>query len=88
LGLSKFSDTWVSLGLHTKDKIYVAVWRRNSDTASCILPIEYTKGKNVTVKCAYPQFQECEYLWNDANKALSVKLPKQFTARLFEITLE
>lgn len=88
LGLSKFSDTWVSLGLKTEEKIYIAVWRRNSENENCIIPIEYTNGKNVSVKCAYPIYEECEYVWNDVNKALTVKLPKQFSARLFEITLK
>ncbi len=88
LGLSKFSDTWVSLGLHTDKKIYVAVWRRNSETDTCILPIAYTNGKIASVKCAYPKFEECEYSWNSVNTTLTVRLPKQFSARLFEITLE
>lgn len=87
LGLSKFSDTWVSLGLRAAEKIYVAVWRRNSESGTCIIPIEYTYGKNISVKCAYPSFEECDYTWNTVNKSLTVKLPKEFTARLFEIKL-
>ena len=87
LGLSKFSDTWVSLGLRTGEKIYVAVWRRNSENDTCIIPIKYTYCKSVLVKCAYPNFKECDYAWNDINKTLTVRLPKEFTARLFEITL-
>ena len=88
LGLSQFSDTWVSLGLRTNRKIYVAVWRRSSDTDTCIIPIDYTNDKFTSVKCAYPKYEECEYVWSTVNKALTVKLPKQFTARLFEIILE
>lgn len=87
LGLSKFSDTWVSLGLHSKNKLYIAVWRRNSETDTCVLPINYTEGKSVSVTCAYPAYEECDYSWNSTHNSLSVKLPKQFTARLFEITL-
>ncbi len=88
LGLSKFSDTWVSLGLRTKDKLYVAVWRRNSSKEECVLPINYTGGRNCTVKCAYPSFNECSYSWNDSNKTLSVLMPNQFTARIFEFDLQ
>jgi len=88
LGLSKFSDTWVSLGLRTQEKLYVAVWRRNSERDTCVIPIEYTANKKVSVKCAYPSFEECEYTWNAINKSLTVKLPKEFTARLFEITIK
>lgn len=87
LGLSKFSDTWVSLGLRTEDKLYVAVWRRNSEEEACTLPIEYTNGRNCSVKCVYPGYEECSYRWNGINQTLTVIFPKQFTARLFEITL-
>ncbi|OPJ55675.1 alpha-galactosidase [Clostridium oryzae] len=87
LGLSKFSDTWVSLGLKAENKIYVAVWRRNSATGNCIIPINYTGEKAVYVRCAYPNIEDCKYSWNSINKTLTVELPKQFTARLFEITL-
>lgn len=88
LGLSRFSDQWVSLGLRTDEKIYVAVWRRHSESESCVLPIHYTFGKQVSVKCAYPSYEDCNYSWNAVNKTLAVQLPKPFTARLFEITLE
>jgi len=58
-----------------------------SETDTCILPIKYTAGKKVSIRCAYPSFEECEYAWNDVNKSMTVKLPKEFTARLFEIIL-
>ncbi|WP_040949819.1 glycoside hydrolase family 36 protein [Gorillibacterium massiliense] len=88
LGLSKFADPWVSLGLRTEHKQYVAIWRRNSETGTCTLPIAYTGGRKVTVRCAYPSFEDCEYAWNAGNQTLTVNLPKTYSARLFEITLE
>jgi alpha-galactosidase len=87
LGLSKFSDAWVSLGLRSGNKIYLAVWRRNSEKDTCSLPITDLAGEKVSVKCAYPSFGECEYSWNEGKSSLTVKLPKQFTARLFEFVL-
>lgn len=87
LGLSKFSDTWVSLGLKTKDKVYLVVWRRSSENNTCLVPIEHFKGKNVSVKCSYPREQNCEYRWNSYGGILSVRLDKQFSARLFEIEM-
>ncbi|MHB8128236.1 MAG: glycoside hydrolase family 36 protein [Mobilitalea sp.] len=86
LGLSKFSDTWVCLGLRANKKIYLAVWRRNSETDICTLPLPQIDGQKASVKCAYPSYEECEFAWNESSKSLTVKLPKQFTARLFEIT--
>lgn len=85
LGLSKFSDTWVSLGLKVDNKIYVAVWRRNSEDNTCLIPIQDIKGKKVSVKCAYPKEENCEYNWNQYAGTLSVKFSKQFSARIFEI---
>jgi alpha-galactosidase len=85
LGLSKFSDTWVSLGLKTENKVYLALWRRNSENDTCLIPIEHFKGKDVSVKCAYPEEEKCEYSWNSYAGNLSVRLYEQFSARLFEI---
>ena len=87
LGLSKFSDSWVCLGLKAEDKIYLAVWRRKSSSDYIKIPVNYTDNKNVTVKCTYPSYEECEYSWNKNNKTLTVKLEKEFSARLFEIKL-
>jgi alpha-galactosidase len=88
LGLSKFSDSWVSLGLKADKKLYLAVWRRNSETDTCSLPLKGLEGKKVIVKCVYPSYQECEYAWNNGMNSLTVRLPKQFTARLFEVSWE
>ncbi len=88
LGLSAFSDTWVSLGLQTEKKLYIAVWRRNSETDTCVLPLPGLSSPVAEVKCTYPSYKECEYLYNKENNSLSVRLPKTFTARLFEITLQ
>lgn len=88
LGLSKFSDTWVSLGLKTENKVYLAVWRRNSENDTCLIPIEHFKGRDVSVKCAYPREENCEYSWNSYGGTLSVRLDKQFSARLFEIEMK
>ncbi|HOO27313.1 MAG TPA: alpha-galactosidase, partial [Lachnospiraceae bacterium] len=91
LGLSNYEDEWVSLGLLTQDgtnKIYLSVFRRDGGEETCALPISYTKGKKVSVKCAYPSYEECEYCWNESGKQLSVCFPKRNMARLFELTLE
>ncbi len=85
LGLSKFSDNWVSLGLKCEGKSYLAVWRREGKD-TCILPIEHLKGKNTEVECIYPSFNECEFSFNKNNGTLSVKLDKPYIARLFKLT--
>ena len=90
LGLSAYEDEWVALGLRTQDgtnKIYLAVWRRDGGSDSCVLPIRYTNGSLASVKCAYPSYGECSYRWNEAKQQLSVHFPKRNMARLFEIII-
>lgn len=84
IGFSEFADDWVSLGLKTEEKIYLAVWRRSGkDTIE--LPIETLENKEVKVQCAYPSFGECIYTWNKKKGTLSVQIPHCPAARLFEI---
>ncbi|MDF2589632.1 MAG: glycoside hydrolase clan [Anaerocolumna sp.] len=88
LGLSKFSDSWVCLGLKAGNKNYVAVWRRNSESDVCSLPLMHLAGKEITVSCAYPINRNdypCDYNWNCNTGNLTVKLQNAFSARLFEI---
>ena len=85
LGLSHFSDPWVSLGLKTGHKTYIAVWRRNSQQNTCLIPIPHLKGSDRKVRCAYPSYQECFFSWNPKSGLLSVDLPHQYSARVFEI---
>jgi alpha-galactosidase len=88
IGLSSFSDGWVSLGIRTEQKTYVAVWRRQGEDKNIILPIPHLKGETVSVKCAYPTYEECKYGWNQKPGTLSVRMDHQYSARLFEITRE
>lgn len=86
LGLAEYGSPWLSLGLRHEDASYLAVWRRESDTDSCTLPLPHLQGKaNVTVRCAYPSYEECDYRWNPETATLTVKLPKAYSARLFEL---
>jgi alpha-galactosidase len=87
LGLPEFSDRWFSLGLDCGDKMYLAVWRLG-DSNSCELPIRELKLSDVSVNCIYPASQECNYQWNTSSSILSVVLPEQNSARLFEITVQ
>lgn len=88
LGVSKFSDEFVCLGLKSEKKAYVAVWRRESKSDMVCLPISHLKGCKVTISCAYPAYEECEYRWNRETGSLIVKLPKSYMARLFELELQ
>ena len=83
LGTSKFSDEWVSLGLKTDNKVYLAVWRRNSSDEDCILPVEFLKGKDAEISCIYPSFNDDKFAFNKYSGTVSVSLKNQYSARLF-----
>lgn len=88
LGTSRFSDSWVSLALQTESRLYLAVWRRNSDGDTVVLPLLTWKGWGAKVKCIYPSAQKCRYVWNSVAGTLSVQLPTPFCARLFELNFQ
>ena len=88
IGLSSFSDEWVSLGIKSQKKSYVAVWRRVGGEPSHCFPVPHLRGKRVKAHCAYPSYTECEYGWNQDTGILSVRLEKPYCARLFELEWE
>lgn len=85
LGLSSYSDPWVSLGLKTREKDILAVWRRNSQSPVHTIPVNHLKGQDVEVCCAYPREAPCRYCWNKEAGTLTVELPGEVSARVFEI---
>lgn len=88
LGTSRFTDGWISLGLKAGKKSYITVWRRNAKNDTCVLPVKHLKGKNVSVRCAYPEKNGTAFRWNEAAGQLSVKLEAPICARIFELTEE
>lgn len=85
LGLSMYRDPWVSLGLKTEKRDYIAVWRRNSQTERAVIPVKHRRGQKLTVKCGYPQAKPCRYQWNEQAGELTVELPARISARLFQL---
>ena len=88
LGISQYSDAWVSLGLKGAEKDYLAVWRRNSVEPVVSLPLKHLRGKDITVKCAYPEAKACGYQWNREAGILTVSLSERISARVLEIKEE
>lgn len=88
LGLSKFSDEWVSLGLKCENTAYLAVWRRESSDNTCQLPVNFLKGKDVKAECIYPSFSEDKFAFNKNTSAITARLEKQYTARLLRLSWE
>ena len=85
LGLSSFTDEWSALGLKCGEKRYVAVWRRKGQKDTVDLPIPGLKEKAAVVKRIYPSYAEERFTWNANQGTLTVQLPEENMARLFEI---
>jgi alpha-galactosidase len=83
IGLPKFKDGWVSLGLKTKSRSYVAVWRLNSNDESCDLTMPHLREKAADVRVGYPTALDCSWEWQPSEGRLKVALPSQYTARIF-----
>lgn len=85
LGVSHYNDSWLSLGLKCESRDYIAVWRRNSQTPTCKLPISHLKNKDAEIRCIYPKEENCNYKWHKESGILAVDLPSNVCARLFKI---
>lgn len=85
LGTSQFSDSWVSLGLRVENRAYLAVWRRESSSDTCVLPIDFLKGKDAEISCIYPSFNRDKFCFCKESGNVTVKLEKQYSARLFKL---
>lgn len=87
LGIPKYGDQWLSLGLRSGDTIYLAVWRLGSEQGRMELPLAELAGRAITVRCGYPLRERCSWQWNEEDGVLSVELPDTNCARLIEIQI-
>lgn len=85
LGISDYTDPWVSLGLNVENKNYIAVWRRGSHDSTVSLSLKHLKHKDIKILCGYPQNACCDWEWNKESGMLTVQLPAKISARLLEI---
>ncbi len=85
IGLSKFRDTWVCLGLKTKTKAYLAIWRRDGEEEEATIPLKEL-GVIKDIQIAYP-VQDSVVTYQLDGDYLRVKIPLTNCARLFEVKL-
>ena len=87
LGFSHYMDPWSALGLRCGKTSYVAVWRRTSDQICRTIPVPHLKGRDATLSQIYPcgEQYKSEFVWNKEDGSFSVKMPKEYTARLFRL---
>ena len=83
LGLPRWHDEWLALGLTTKNGVYLAVWRRGGSTEKVIPLGSIGAGSGSKATLLYPARFETESTWQGSD--LKLKLPNTTCARLFHI---
>jgi alpha-galactosidase len=95
LGLPRWTDSWIALGMRGPEVAYVTVWHRGSlgaggdDSAEMALPIPRLRGRPVSARVLYPFGAGGTVSWDRDGGILHVTLPNApsacgTTARGFE----
>ncbi|KAH8884112.1 putative Melibiase subfamily [Thozetella sp. PMI_491] len=95
LGLPKWHDNWLALGLAVENaqrsavsRCYVAIWRRGG-SETCALPFPFFHGRdNIKAELIYPAKFVAEVAWSATDSTLNVRLPAATCARLYRLTAE
>jgi alpha-galactosidase len=74
LGLPRWADPWIALGLRTPVATYLTLWRRDG-TAETSLSLPHLAGADVTARVLYPA-TGTSVRWDAARGVLAVGLPR------------
>jgi alpha-galactosidase len=78
LGLPRWDDSWVALGLRAPGSSHLAVWRRgqgsDADSATVTLPLPHLRGARVAPRVLYPRDAGAEAGWDAEAGTLTVVL--------------
>jgi len=80
LGLPRWDDPWIALGLRAPDVSHLTVWRRGrgqaTDADRVTLPVPHLRGRQVTARVLYPSNASAAAAWNADPGTLTVALPR------------
>lgn len=92
LGLPRWADSRLALGMRAPGATYVAAWRRpadgslhDDDPADITLPVRHLRGVTATPEVLYPADAPAEVRWDAAGGALAVALPRTPSACLIRL---
>jgi alpha-galactosidase len=77
LGLPRWDDSWIALGLRAPGTSHLAVWRRqdrDADSAAMTLSLPHLRGARLTPRVLYPRHAGTEVGWDADLGALTVGL--------------
>jgi alpha-galactosidase len=76
LGLPRWTDPWIALGLRAPAATYLTIWRRDgAGPAQLTLPVPHLRGRQPTPRLLYPPASPASPRWDPAQAALTVRLP-------------
>ena len=81
LGLPRWDDPWIVLGLRASGVSHVTAWRRGAQPGTdaghqATFPVPHLHGARVTVQVLYPRHAGAEASWDAATGRLTVTLPR------------
>ncbi|MBV9379298.1 MAG: alpha-galactosidase, partial [Streptosporangiaceae bacterium] len=88
LGLPRWTDSWLALGMRGPGASYVTVWHRGgwenagADPSEVSLQVPHLRGRPTVAKLLYPDATLAAISWDPAAGKLSVSLPRAPTACL------
>jgi alpha-galactosidase len=95
LGLPRWTDPWIALGLRTPRASYLTVWRRGpfdggsgpwaGDQPRITLPVPHLRGQRVAADVLYPRSTGAGVTWEAGAGTLSVQLPRFPSACLIRL---
>jgi len=86
LGLPKWHDEWVVLGIFAESgNIYLSVWRRGGPSSATLRIANLTENVNVEVESLYPGGFPADVKWDAESSSLAVELISAPSAHLFRL---
>jgi alpha-galactosidase len=83
LGLPRWDDSWIALGLRAPGTSYLTVWHRgplaanrDPENPEALLPIPHLRGQAATARILYPKAAGAGLSWDAGAGALLVSLPR------------
>jgi alpha-galactosidase len=88
LGLPRWDDRWVALGLRAPGVSHLTVWRRGPQAGtgpSVTLPLPHLRGAQVTPRVLYPPRAGARASWDASAGTVTVTLPRLPSACLLQV---
>jgi alpha-galactosidase len=85
LGLPRWTDEWIALGLRAPSASYLTVWHRPGVSDTVTLPIPHLRGQAVHPRVRYPAASPAEVSWDPVSATLSLTFPQAPVACLIQL---